>query len=799
MVSTDLRKVSYTTTSNQTAFPFQTGGVKIPLTQAADLFIKVSTDAEPLDPALYTVTGNNTSGWTLTLLSALPAGTKVTLYRQTSMLRNNDFQENARLFPDTLDSDADRLTMRDIEQQEELNRANKGSIDSDDDEGYTFPSRDSAKGKVLCFDPTTGDMTPTGKIEEVSGLSELYKSNEWDNTETYAAGTHTYYQGEPYKPNVANLPAVGESPATNPEKWIKTGGGGTGIGNIAPDPTGSKGTSDWTTSSVTVTSESTTLTGFATELKLLAAGAGNAYQSVALPTQLRGEEIEIRFEGYLNSGTPTFSVENQSGTVIPSAGALPTASGKFVFVGRFYTATDTTGLRIKFTGSGAFDLRLTNIYIGRPQTTYGAAISGDYSYNPWDVDHVANSAGFGTPTSVDFKWSREVGYVIIQGKFTAGTTTATEGRIALPKGLTSLSTIPTIQSAQGFLLMSSTGFMQNCLVEPNKGYITFGTSDSGNAGLTKRNASSLIGTGVVCSLFVRVPINEFVGGAIELASMAGPLYLSNTESVANTNGVVAKTAYGIGGSPILANTAATYYDMTLPRDLLPDEVPHIEVLSKVDGNWVPVEYAYVPSLNARLGGQVLTQVGTGTGSYASNAMVGFHVAKTTSGVLRVFMGYGLAGDKTNGANTIADTWADMLAAADGYTRWRVRIEKAGSAREQTPKVYAEMTGGSGISPCIFSTIVEDTHNCLTIATGRFICKVPGLYSFSAKITTGNVGSAWLRKNGVNAQELCNATATFGAAITFRSEVKIRLSVGDYLDTTNTTSGWINGVQITGPF
>jgi hypothetical protein len=809
-VSTELRKIAYTTTIGQTAFPFQESGVKIPLVQSSDLYIKVSTDVLPLDPSLYTVTGNNhPDGWTLTLLTALPAGTKVTLYRQTPMARATDYQENARLFPDTLDADLDRLTMRDIEQQEELNRTDKAAIDGDDDEGYTFPNRDSAKGKVLGFDSITGDMIPVGDLDEVDNLSDLYKANDWDAAITYTATDHTFYDSDPYKPNPANLPAAGESPATNPDKWIKTGGGGATIGNIAPDPSGSKGSADWTVSSATVTTESTTLTGFATELKILTAGAGSAYQTIPVPIQLRGEEIEIRFEGYLNLGAPTIAIKNQAGTVIPSVGTLPTTTGKFTFVGRLFTASDTTGLQLEFTASGAIDLRITNIYIGRPQTVYGAAISQWTAYTP-------TFTGFGTVTSVNCKWRRSGGECELDLGFIPGTTTAVEARVSLPTGLTSVSTTTATKLAGDVIIDIASGQIRKALIEPSVAYITFSAFNADDtpvsSQLAKVNASAMASSGQRISVIASVPIAEFTGGTVELAAQAGPIYLSNTESVVNTNGVLGKSYYGIDGSPIVPNTASTYYDITLPRALMPDETPKIEVRTKVDRNWMPAEFAMVPSINVRLGGQIFCTAGTGGGSYASSKLAGFNVARTSSNLIRVYTGEGLAGLSSGGGQLALNSWASMIAAADGYDRWRVRIANAKGNREQAPKVYAEAyaSANRAISttvPCNYDTIVEDTHNCITTgASWRFTCKVPGLYQITGYLR-GSSGqeTCVLFKNGTDIKFIGRIQPT--AATYSPISGTIRLATGDYIDfrgTDNKTWDYVsipgaNRICISGPF
>lgn len=144
--------------------------------------------------------------------------------------------------------------------------------------------------------------------------------------------------------------------------------------NVAIDPAGFNGSTGWTVSSATVTSESTTLTGYDSEIKVVTAGAGDAYQTNPLPANLQSVWVEVEFEGYVQTGTPVISFKDQSGGALTHYGALA-ASGKFKYAGRVLT-TSATSLRVVITGSGAIDLRMTNIYIGRPRSVFPIKVQG---------------------------------------------------------------------------------------------------------------------------------------------------------------------------------------------------------------------------------------------------------------------------------------------------------------------------------------------------------------------------------------------------------------------------------------
>lgn len=143
---------------------------------------------------------------------------------------------------------------------------------------------------------------------------------------------------------------------------------------------------------------------------------------------------------------------------------------------------------------------------------------------------------------------------------------------------------------------------------------------------------------------------------------ANPFCIWNSESTINTNGVVSKTVVSDtsgAGATLLANTTATYYDIALPRALLPNETPVIQVRSKIDGTWIGIDVA------ASSACMILTN------HYLSDlapANHGLSIRKVQSGILRVFVG-AYAGATGVSANLCS--WATQIAASDGFDAWRV--------------------------------------------------------------------------------------------------------------------------------
>lgn len=130
---------------------------------------------------------------------------------------------------------------------------------------------------------------------------------------------------------------------------------------------------------------------------------------------------------------------------------------------------------------------------------------------PW-VAYTPTFTGYGTATGVEF-WSRRVGDSLeIQGRFTCGTTTATEARITLGfngtnSNVTSSSTkITSIREVGGGTLATAiSGVAFYPLIESNVGYLTVGIQTASSAGLSKSLGTG-VSTGVTLSINATVPI-----------------------------------------------------------------------------------------------------------------------------------------------------------------------------------------------------------------------------------------------------------------------------------------------------
>lgn len=169
-----------------------------------------------------------------------------------------------------------------------------------------------------------------------------------------------------------------------------------------------------------------------------------------------------------------------------------------------------------FPSSGDVTLRLISVAANEPQAYIDSCYLGRADgYNVFRSAALTNATpytptftGFGTPTNIEFYWSRVGGHMVIKGKFTSGTSTATEARISLPSNYVSADTtlIPTIRSVGKGVYDVPGAFEPSVLIEPSVSYMTFGIQDVSNAGLSKLNGSGTVTSGATLSFFAEIPI-----------------------------------------------------------------------------------------------------------------------------------------------------------------------------------------------------------------------------------------------------------------------------------------------------
>lgn len=167
------------------------------------------------------------------------------------------------------------------------------------------------------------------------------------------------------------------------------------------------------------------------------------------------------------------------------------------------TLSNTTNHQIRITGHSTSEQVIQSYEAGTEWTSLTAA----------QVNALSGNNGLGTHTAGSLEYRRDGSDLLIKGKLTVGTVTASEARIPLPAGLVSAATsiIPTIQPAgEWFYGTSSTSHGGAVLIEPSTGYITFsGNGTFSNVTLdplVKALGNAMMGSGTVIAFNARIPI-----------------------------------------------------------------------------------------------------------------------------------------------------------------------------------------------------------------------------------------------------------------------------------------------------
>lgn len=190
------------------------------------------------------------------------------------------------------------------------------------------------------------------------------------------------------------------------------------------------------------------------------------------------------------------------GSSAPGSGQFTTLSAS---TSASVSGTLTTAGLIDASGASASQIKFGNAN----NSANTATLDG---YTDW-ISYTPTYTGFGT-VSANNAWSKRIGDTLyIKGKFTCGTSTATEARITLGfngtnANVTSDTTkLPSIEVSGVMIRGTATATAFYTLIEPTVGYITFGFQTAGSAGLTKQQGSALCSSTESLSYKAEIPIS----------------------------------------------------------------------------------------------------------------------------------------------------------------------------------------------------------------------------------------------------------------------------------------------------
>lgn len=138
------------------------------------------------------------------------------------------------------------------------------------------------------------------------------------------------------------------------------------------------------------------------------------------------------------------------------------------------------------------------------------AVKMDQSNYDWTA-YTPTFTGFGTPSNVSCFHKRDGADLIVQCKFTSGTSTAVASQITLPGSLTVDSTwAPNNRHVGSTAYSVASGSQRQVIANGGNGYVQISCQDGSNIGLNACNGSTIMSSGESISLLFRVKITGWV-------------------------------------------------------------------------------------------------------------------------------------------------------------------------------------------------------------------------------------------------------------------------------------------------
>lgn len=165
----------------------------------------------------------------------------------------------------------------------------------------------------------------------------------------------------------------------------------------------------------------------------------------------------------------------------------------FTFPVSTTTAEVRVGVHIARSSTTALSLVFDDVQISPFSTPVGVAGSDWTTYTP-------TYTGFGIVTDSNIEWRRNGDALELRGSFVSGTSTATEARLSLPAGLTSVAMVAYPQRAGAWTQSVTLSGNGHVLIGSAVQYITFGYETGGSAGLTGAAGDGIIASGTRMSI-----------------------------------------------------------------------------------------------------------------------------------------------------------------------------------------------------------------------------------------------------------------------------------------------------------
>lgn len=163
----------------------------------------------------------------------------------------------------------------------------------------------------------------------------------------------------------------------------------------------------------------------------------------------------------------------------------------------------------------------------------------------WTAYTPTFTAGFGTTSSVSAFYKRNGANLDVRVKFTTGTVAASAATISLPSGLTTASTIATLELVGMVAKGNAIAFVNQVVVSPSDTVMKFSGQGATNAGLTVYNGNDIFASSTAYSVQASIPIAGWSANETETKTIP----LTTAQLVQQSDSAIQlKTGNGFGST-----------------------------------------------------------------------------------------------------------------------------------------------------------------------------------------------------------------------------------------------------------
>jgi hypothetical protein len=510
-------------------------------------------------------------------------------------------------------------------------------------------------------------------------------------------------------------------------------------------------------------------------------GQGVSYAFTVQPAH-QAKVLNISFDYIVSSGTFVAGTSSTDSDIIayiydvtngqliePSSIKLLSNSSSIAdrFNATFQTSATGTSYRLILhcasTSASAYVVKFDNIQVSPSNYSYGTPITDWQSYTP-------TTQGFGTITNAEFYWRRVGSNIELDCKWTNGTTAASEARIGLPSGFTSIAFTQGIRQAGNFVIFANTTTAKVIpLIESSVTYVTFGNQD-GASGFTKINGNVAFSSSNLVSFKATIPCVG-LSSSVQMSDQQDTRvvdfmgYVASNQSITSMTTNINLTAYrdshgAWNGSQFTVPVAGDYLiGCNIPWTTSPSHSTYVFLNG---------------SSSFELGHSASTDTTRGT-CLLHNLKVG-DIISFRDGTL------------TTSANTDKRTWITRIAGPNQI-----------AASETIAASYYCSTNQAATSsaPFNFDTKEYDSHGAVTTGVNwKFTAPSAGLYEvlgYIEKVTATTSGFDIYKKGSLYKR----ASASLSSGVTYSNfYASLRLIAGDYIELRPSASITIYGGSLT---